>query len=116
MWVNNFSLLVAAMLPYMLFNSVAMAASEESGETPGLGFLEFLGEFQTAGGQWMDHNMLLNSVAMAANEESGETPGLEFLEFLGEFQTADGQWIDPLEFLESEPSEVKRNDEDQPDE
>ncbi|KPJ90086.1 MAG: hypothetical protein AMJ53_14910 [Gammaproteobacteria bacterium SG8_11] len=59
----------------------------------------------------------MTAVAYAEPEaESEETVSLEFLEFLGEFQTEDGEWIDPVNLLEMEQSQSKRNDEEQTDE
>ncbi len=63
--------------------------------------------------------ILLNMIA-TVYAENDDSPSMEFLEFLGEFQTDDGEWIDPINLLDMEQSEPKReqvrDDEDQPNE
>jgi hypothetical protein len=64
--------------------------------------------------------LVLLNIIVVAHAENDDSPSMEFLEFLGEFQTDDGEWIDPLNLLDTEQSEPKReherDEEDQPNE
>ena len=54
--------------------------------------------------------LLFNFIA-ATYAEDEDSLSMEFLEFLGEFQTDDGEWIDPLNLLDMEQREQKKDQE-----
>jgi hypothetical protein len=58
MWVRQFQQLATVVL--MNAWLVAAAANQDSVEAPSLELLEFLGEFQTEDGQWIDPLDLLD--------------------------------------------------------
>jgi hypothetical protein len=61
-WVNKTQVVAA-----ILWFNVVVAAFADSEETPSMEFLEFLGEFQTEDGEWIDP---LNLVDMQNSEST----------------------------------------------
>jgi hypothetical protein len=61
-WVNKTQVVAA-----ILWFNVVVAAYADSEETPSMEFLEFLGEFQTEDGEWIDP---LNLVDMQNSEST----------------------------------------------
>jgi hypothetical protein len=54
MWVKHYQRLATIILLNLVFAAVAAAADEDSTDMPSMELLEFLGEFQTEDGEWID--------------------------------------------------------------
>jgi hypothetical protein len=54
MWVKQYQRFATIILLNLVFAAVAAAADEDSTAMPSMELLEFLGEFQTEDGEWID--------------------------------------------------------------
>jgi len=72
MWDKRYPLWATVVLLNLLFNAAAVA-DDNSDEAPSMELLEFLGEFQTQDGQWMDPVQFLEtdqSETLRSDEDS----------------------------------------------
>jgi hypothetical protein len=86
MWVKPFQQFATIVLLNAWLVATAAAANEDTVEAPSMELLEFLGEFQTEDGEWIDPLDLLD---MEQNEQPNEQPNEQQREKLREKQRND---------------------------
>ena len=68
MWVKSYQLLTALFTALLLLNVIAAAHAQDN-DSPSMEFLEFLGEFQTDEGEWIDPLNLLDMEQSETNRD-----------------------------------------------